>query len=228
MHAEPSTSSPGPDCVIVPVLQPRTPAWEAAESLLGRDDRARFAAYNPTRRAQFLTARTELRRLGARQLAVRATEIEITARCPHCHSTEHGRPTVTASGRGLHSSIAHAGNYVLAAVSPDRPLGADLERCDGVGFDGFDETALAPTERSQVAEIVPGPRGWLAARFWTAKEAALKVTGAGLTVDPRSVVVDHPAASITVATHRPLREKARTYGVTFLTAPDGYVACVAM
>lgn len=83
---------------------------------------------------------------------------ELTRLCPHCGSTAHGRPRI-AGRPDLHASVSYADGLALLVVGTV-PLGADVE-AEG-----------------------PAPAGFADRAAWTAREAALKLTGDGLRRDP--------------------------------------------
>ena len=104
--------------------------------------------------------------------------------CPRCGSIEHGRPF---SVDGSLVSVSHAGDLHIIAISATMPVGVDVEAIDSARFEGFDAVALHPLERPHTS----GER----ATTWVRKEALLKATGDGLTVDPRSVRLSDPDAA---------------------------------
>jgi len=105
-------------------------------------------------------------------------EVSVEHRCTTCGGA-HGAPLST----GLHLSLAHAGAWVVAASCRTAPVGVDVEQVATLENDWSELRAqvLAPTEHAG------SPRDLL--RLWVAKEAFLKATGQGLTVDPREVSV---------------------------------------
>jgi len=111
-------------------------------------------------------------------LGLDPAEVVVGRRCPRCGSDTHGAP-VTA---GAHVSITRARGLVAVAVSTVGPVGIDVEQRREHLFAGFDGVALAPQEAPTDVEQ--------RLRIWTRKEALLKACGRGLTVDPRTVVLD--------------------------------------
>lgn len=125
-----------------------------------------------------------LRREAARFHGVPASCIVIEHECPACGSTTHGRPRIVpvATLRApAHVSLSRAGDLCVVAVTDAGPVGVDVEPAGAADFDGFDDVALHPLERGS-----PGDR----TRRWVRKEALLKASGTGLSVDPREVLVD--------------------------------------
>lgn len=144
------------------------------DSLRREDDRRRFAA-----------ARTLLRATVAEATGADPGAVRVEQRCTRCGGA-HGRPTVAVDGRrGVHVSIAHAGEVVMVAVA-DRPVGIDVEpMARSVGDLG--PVVLAPAERARrSADDVD------LLRTWVRKEAILKATGDGLLVEPSRLEVTAP------------------------------------
>lgn len=110
--------------------------------------------------------------------------LDVSHLCPHCGSSEHGRPSLR---RGGFVSLSHVDDLHLFATSDAAPVGVDIDAVDATKFNGFDGVVLHPHERAHA----PVER----AVTWTRKESLLKATGDGLTVDPRLVRLSDPDAS---------------------------------
>ena len=123
---------------------------------------------------------------------------------------EFGKPAFDPS-LGIHFSLSHAGERVMAAVS-DRPVGCDVER-----IAPFDEAVarecLTDDELASVKRELSGlDRDRAFIRLWVRKEAYVKAVGRGFGIDPKSVSV--------------LTDKFPP-GWSFrdLDFPDGYLGC---
>ncbi len=93
-----------------------------------------------------------------------------------------GRPRLEAPYPELGVSLAHRREWLLAAFSPTRAVGADLE-IDELPF--LETTQLArdyftSAEAAAVVERDEETARDLFLRLWVAKEAALKLTGRGI------------------------------------------------
>lgn len=95
----------------------------------------------------------------------------------------HGKP----EPKGFHISWSHSQGLLLAAVSGS-DVGADIERLTPLPDpDSVTSVALHEQERSELGTVPAADRNaWLLAT-WTAKEALLKGTGQGLTVEPSTL-----------------------------------------
>lgn len=93
-----------------------------------------------------------------------------------------GKPQLVAGGARLHFNASASGGTLLLAVCEDQPVGVDVESVDvsvnawAVARKYFSEQELAQLE------AVQGKPAFAEAflRFWTRKEARLKVYGLGL------------------------------------------------
>lgn len=125
-----------------------------------------------------------LRLIAARRLgtdARSAGELNFTRCCRSCGGP-HGKPQTT----GAEVSLSRSGTMLLvASAPPSSPIGVDIEGVPRDVFPGFDDYVLAPGERtSRCADPVQRRLD-----LWVAKEAALKTTGHGLSVEPAELEV---------------------------------------
>jgi len=92
----------------------------------------------------------------------------------------HGRPELPR--RPLRFSLAHSRGLALAAVAEHADVGADLERMDApLAEPPSAERYFAPAERARLDRLTGPARLRFFFELWTAKEAYLKATGAGIT-----------------------------------------------
>ena len=124
---------------------------------------------------------------------------------------EFGKPAFDPS-LGIHFSLSHAGERVMAAVS-DRPVGCDVERIaphdEAVAREYLTDKELSWVERTSSGS----DRDREFIRLWVRKEAYVKAVGRGFEIEPKSV-------SVLVGEFPP--------GWCFrdLDFPDGYLGCV--
>jgi 4'-phosphopantetheinyl transferase len=122
--------------------------------------------------------------------------------CPSCGSTGHGRPWARHDRRDVHVSLSRSGPHLLTAVSPQEPVGVDVESVADVSSHWDANVVLA------AAEVADSDQD--RARTWAAKEAVLKVYGVGLARQ----MSDLPLAGFDGE-------------LVDVPAPDGFVAVVA-
>jgi 4'-phosphopantetheinyl transferase len=122
-----------------------------------------------------------LRRLAA---VVHGQAVTVGRLCPRCASPDHGRPYL----RGWHGarpaavSLSRTSGTTVVAMWPQGQVGVDVERVDRFTDPGIAAVLLHADE--------PAARPADLARTWVRKEALLKASGTGLSVDPRSVRLD--------------------------------------
>jgi phosphopantetheine--protein transferase-like protein len=95
-------------------------------------------------------------------------------------------------------SVAHSSRHILVAACIGARVGVDVESAP---FSAFGAPALqrrmsTPAETATAALLDDDERHAYLARVWTAKEAVVKATGAGLATDFRTLVVEAPAHAL--------------------------------
>lgn len=127
--------------------------------------------------------------------------VSIEQRCERCGGA-HGRPRVLTPS-GVRVSLSRAGDRVVVAVSLMEPIGVDIESVSAVGRAGFDDVAFNGLERAALHALPARDRDRARALLWTSKEAVLKLSGEGLTVDPRELTVAWTEAGVSVLLNWP-------------------------
>lgn len=95
-----------------------------------------------------------------------------------------GKPRLHGSG-GIRFNVSGSDGFTLVAVTRDQEVGVDVERLRPMAdLASFCDGALDERERAELAALPARERLDLALRIWTAKEAVLKATGDGLSVEP--------------------------------------------
>jgi len=190
-------------------------------------------------RRRLATSRLLLKSLVGRLAEVPPELVRLSYDCTRC-GKPHGRPVVTGPTAAVrwHVSLSHAGDLVMVAVTDAGPVGVDVEAAAATRFTGFDDVALTSTERAEVERCAPESRAWARAVYWTRKEAVLKATGYGLTIDPATIEVSaphQPAALTSWRNEEPLIAPAQIADISILDAAigdaaigDGPVAAVAV
>lgn len=131
---------------------------------------------------------------------------------------------------GTSLSLSKAGGTVMVAAGlPGHPLGADLEAVPRELHAGFDGYALSPGERRTLENSDVESR----IRLWVAKEAALKVNGHGLAVDPWTLhLLPAPLdpwapAGWATTVESPGRGGLHGLDIAWVPAPPGFAAAIA-
>ena len=157
-------------------------ALHSAAAALSQTEADRGAAFRFSRdRERFIRARGFLRRELAAVLGVSPVGLSLG-------TGPHGKPILANQPLGF--NLSHSAGLAVLALNVTGPVGIDLESLVlARGASALSDTCLAPAEKL-AREGLPSEEietRFLA--FWTAKEAAVKLTGTGWSVDPRSVVL---------------------------------------
>ncbi|HEU5331353.1 MAG TPA: 4'-phosphopantetheinyl transferase superfamily protein [Actinocrinis sp.] len=196
------------------------PGWA---DYLDDDERCRLAMLeNAAARDLFLASRAVQRIIGAHYLGIAPRRVAIVRTCEHCDHPRHGRPRFGAGG--VEYSLSHTADWLrVAVVGGGERVGLDLEETGslhavpGLARIIFGAQELADFERARAAL-----RTGLLLRAWTRKEAAMKVTGFGLQLNPAFVDVRGERARVS----GPLRWPGPIH-LRDLPAPHGHACAVA-
>lgn len=188
---------------------------------------------DPVDTARSLVASALLRHAVAGLQGLAPVEVTVGRWCRSCGGlADHGRPVALDSGTGLaagvHLSAAHSGDVVLVAVTRAGAVGIDVECAASADFDGFDDAVLSERERGHVQALPPVARATWRARTWTRKEALLKATGHGLSVDPRGVDVLEPVGRWPDELAAALRPPSQAHFVDLPLSDSRHVATLAV
>lgn len=151
----------------------------------------------PQDRASRTAARALLRSAVGGRLGVAPSRVELTRDpCLRCGGP-HGRPV--APGSHLHLGVSHTDGLAAVVLSEAAPVGVDVEVVRPLAGGPTAETAmLAPAERHALLALEGAARLRAMLQTWVRKEATLKCTGHGLSVDPRQISVDPLAPGLQV------------------------------
>ena len=166
------------------------------------------------------TARALMRSLVAGPLGHDIAGLELRARPPERPRLDAQLPPI-----GLDANISHTRHHSAAAVAYGCRVAVDVEVVAAVA--GLEREIATATERARLAALPTEGRLLEFARLWTAKEALLKLTGDGLSVEPHEVEFD---GDIVTAAPPRLRAAlgAQQLRVIRIPAPAGTVATVAV
>lgn len=172
-------------------------------------------------RDRYIIAHVGLRLMLAETLGIDPADVAIaSAPCAHCGGP-HGRPELPPS-TGLYFSMSRSRDFAAYAVAGE-PVGIDIETVPPQAATEEMRIALHVTELAALDALPADQRKGAIMRCWVRKEAALKATGHGLTIDPATVGVGFGAAPHQVQIgHRSVRS------ITDLEAPTGYASALAL
>lgn len=155
--------------------------------LLSAAEQTRFAALKSDKRKRdWLLGRWTAKRLVQTVLAgrgVRASAVDVVI-----DNQESGEPYLAQPAQPLSLSISHAHGHAVCALveQADCRLGVDLELVEPRSAE-FVASYCTPVEQAALAAAPPQLHPLLATAVWSAKEAALKALGKGLTVSTHAV-----------------------------------------
>jgi 4'-phosphopantetheinyl transferase len=199
---------------VVPVDLP--PADEArCREVLDPGERARAMAFgDPAARRRFTVAHGALRLIAGRELGVPP---EILA----WRTGRHGKPELLPPWSRLHTSLSHARDLVAVAVSPDRPVGVDIEQLlPGSRARDLAQRFFPSEEARYVTAAGDDEQADRFTRLWVRKEAAVKSAGGPLWPNLRIGV---HRRDVVICRQPPGRCR-----VTDLAAPPGHHAAIAL
>lgn len=99
----------------------------------------------------------------------------------------NGKP-VLVDAPGVDINLSHSGAWVAVGLSRSGRLGVDVEAERPEAF--WREMAASFLSPDEIAATLP-PGGAQFLKLWTAKEAALKAEGSGLSIAPDRISVEH-------------------------------------
>lgn len=135
-------------------------------------------------RDRFLMRKFRIRRIIAGYFSASPVDIQI-------HKTPTGKPLLYGFGDIIHAprleiSISHSRDLTILAISTWAPIGIDIEYKDP-SINPEDLFRFCCSKKEQEWFTKAPDRLSFFLRLWTAKEACLKLSGTGLSVDPRNI-----------------------------------------
>lgn len=183
-------------------------------AVLDPQERARADAYLRARdRRRFVVAHAAARSIVGERLGIPADRVR-------WRIGRHGKPRVAGPRRGIEVNLSHSGGLCAVAVSPDRPVGVDVQRVSPT----LDAAAMARRYYStpEIRFVLGGESAAVrSVRFtllWARKEAVVKAAGDRLMRGMPISVLDRGVVELRDRPHR----------LADLTAPAGYRAAVAL
>jgi 4'-phosphopantetheinyl transferase len=128
----------------------------------------------------------------ARLAGVETVAVRVRHRCALCGGDDHGQPLVTIDGAAsVPISRSRCGDWEAVAVARSGLVGVDIESIGRVGAHPVEDVLLHPAEARALAEVAGADRDRRLAELWVAKEALLKATGHGLSIDLRAIRLEN-------------------------------------
>lgn len=153
-------------------------------SLLSPNERMRAVRLKrPQDRERFLEAHCAIRRLLAFELGVDPRRLEFDAAAV-------GKPFLTRPAQKLEFNLSHSGCHGLIAVAKDRPVGVDIEVRRPISNPLTVAFQIATPREAQLLKQLPASQVHSSFfELWTRKEAVLKASGRGFSINPRELEV---------------------------------------
>lgn len=137
---------------------------------------------------------------------------DISEKCLEFTSGEHGKPELL-NVSDLNFNLSHSGAYIVFIFSCTCPVGIDIEQTDRkADMDKIAARVFFPHEAEQIKMLSENEKKDLFFRLWTRTESLLKGIGTGL------------SSSLT---DENIRKEYPLWTVRHVSAPDGYVCCIA-
>jgi 4'-phosphopantetheinyl transferase len=157
----------------------------ATERALDPEERRRAGRFRSDRaRALFVQGRSLLREALATYLGYPPRLLRLDQRCVRCGAADHGKPRLLSPASDLTFNLSHADGLVIVAVCSGQPVGVDVEQRERAqAMPQLVGALLSPIERAALEEIPQADRAGVLLRCWVRKEALLKATGEGLSLD---------------------------------------------
>jgi 4'-phosphopantetheinyl transferase len=163
-------------------------ALSTAETWLSEDERDRARRFRqPRDRDRFVRGRGFLRRSLAHRLGCDPGSLALG-------TGPGGKPCLPRPAPAF--NLSHSGGLAALAVSALHEVGIDIECLApqpalAGDLSGLIAACFRPDEAAAI-RAAPDPRQTFL-RFWTGKEARMKLTGEGLGLDPRAIALAHEA-----------------------------------
>ncbi len=185
--------------------------------------------YFPEDKNYYIAARGILRSILSRYLRTSPELIKFTYTPQGKPYLEHNtrENSIDYKNKSIQFNLSHSQNLALYAVAGDRPVGIDLEYCRSLP----DALALAkrwflPTEYQELLAQTNQELNFF--RIWTAKEAYLKATGAGLRDLATVEVMITPENYLQYKTIQDSKELAQQWSLLELNPAPNYAAAIAI
>lgn len=138
---------------------------------------------------------------------------------------KYGKPFLGHSG-GLQFNISHTHGSAIFAFCHESEIGIDIEHIErDADFDGVALKVFTPIEQNMLLQLNGREKRREFFRLWTAKEAFMKATGRGFSLDPSSIETSLPESPGQPGTFNcNTIENSSSLMVTEVPTPPGYHA----
>jgi 4'-phosphopantetheinyl transferase len=213
-------SEPGVHVWRVP-LNAGSPGVSDIVALLSPQERDRMSRFRlEADRRRYGIVHAALRLLLGRYLGLDPRDLAFAA-------GEHGKPHL-ASAPAIEFNLSHSGDLALIAVSPNRPVGVDVEslarRIPDVP--PLARRVLCPREREWLSRIGERSRAHAFLQLWACKEAVSKAAGRGFTIGFARIETDPDPLFSERSQH--LQCAGGHWRLHVLEPGDGYVGALAV
>lgn len=157
------------------------PLERARKWLSGEEKERAERFYFPIHRERFIRGRGMLRYLLGAYLETDPAAIAF-------ETGEKGKPYLSNSS--LHFNLSHSEGRAVLAVSRLPSIGIDIECFDrSVNVDGLSRRCFRESEISGLLELPEEQKRQAFFWIWTAKEARMKATGEGFSLEPQCIEI---------------------------------------
>jgi 4'-phosphopantetheinyl transferase len=198
---------------------------ERFRPLLAKDETARADRFHFAKdRNHFAVGRGLLRMLLAGYLAADPSELRFDY-------AEKGKPSLeSGQANAINFNLAHSHGVALFAFSAGREIGVDVELIrNDVECEEIAERFFSPREIDELKRVSIEQRRQAFFNCWTRKEAYIKARGEGLSMalDQFDVSLAPGEEAALLRNHQEPDDVGR-WSIQSLSAPDGYVAALAV
>ncbi|EST38616.1 hypothetical protein N566_06500 [Streptomycetaceae bacterium MP113-05] len=195
------------------------------ESVLSAEERHRADQfYFAEDRAQFVTARSLLRRCLSRYAGIAPSEWEF-------EFNDFGKPTVHRRlGLDLDFNLSHSQGMCMLGIARERPIGVDVEQRDArISLPDLIHKVMSETEVEELRGLPS--RAWKS-RFmdlWVCKEAYTKARGQGISLPLRDISFLFPSGRTPRLVLKPsLGDRPENWLCDFVEVPGAFHAAVCI
>jgi 4'-phosphopantetheinyl transferase len=190
-----------------------------ADALLSADEKLRASRFvRPRDRARFVAARSLLRRSLGSVVGLAGKDIVFGYEAT-------GRPYLVDIAAAPDFNVSHSDDVVLIAISRVGRIGVDIEAVRPMeDLQGLAGQMMHPVEWDSFIGLPADQRTAHFFQLWTRKEALLKASGVGLSLDPRSVLIGLAASDEDIS----CKVGSTPCVLRTIAAPDGFAAAICV